>query len=548
MSILDLYNKNQVEVCISHADLKRSRTEIIAQTKKHSRFDIIVAGGGIQGAAIARLAAFNGLKVLLLEISDYGSGTSGRTSKMAHGGLRYLEYFDFKQVKEGVKAREQLYKTAPHLVHAYPFLIPIKENEKFKRLKMSLGLSFYDLFLKHKDLKHKWLNDQPEISTLLAQDKKITGYFKFHDGIMHDVRLVLENIYAARQEGAVCLNYARIDSVYQNHNDTEVAWTDVLTNEKHVNLSGIVVNTTGAWAPLLGRLTPDNKMPQIRYSQGTHLLFNVKWDKPAILFSLPGKGRNYFVWPHFGGTMVGTTEKELPAPEFNPQPSISEIDEILSRLEKDLPGAGLNRSSLFYAFAGIRTLPSSNSSNQTFKISRRHIWSYSQGILSLLGGKHTSAGWTALEGIKNIFKYANIARNVIPLKDRMFPGAFNCEHEIKIFEEKCKEKEVSQKIIDSCIRRLGARVRILIELDPEFKTLSNEILISDLMYALYFEQAESLEDIFSRRLDLEFTPGNGLDVLAPVSEWLKNEKTEVDWDIQVEKYKRKVENIKILLQ
>jgi glycerol-3-phosphate dehydrogenase len=551
MSILELYGNKSTEASgdlASHADLKRKRSEILHDIQKVSRLDVIVVGGGIQGAMFARLAAFNGLKVLLLEINDYASGTSGRTSKMAHGGLRYLEYFDFKQVMEGVKSREEFYRTASHLVKPQEFYIPIYKGQFFKRIKLALGLTFYDLFLRKKTERHSWVKKDSANLPPLAEKKGVSGFIRFFDGLMHDVRLVLENIYTARQEGALCLNYARVDSIYQKNSSTEVAWTDILTGEKYTSNTGIVVNTAGAWAPLIGRITPDKGMPEVRYSQGTHLFFDRTWDKPALLMPLPGKGRNYFIWPHPAGTLVGTTEKDLPSPQFDPIPSKEEIQELLDRIAADLPNAGLNRENLFHAYAGIRTLPGAKGSKETFKLSRRHIWRFSQGVLTLLGGKYTSAGWTANEGLGFLYKYAGIKRPVIPLSGRKLPGAYNYENEVNTFKSKCLEKGVPPSTIDSCIRRLGARVKILSELDPSLKLIGGKILEADLKLALYYEQAESLDDLFSRRLDLEVEKDGGLALLQPVCEFLKGEKPEIDWDSQAKNYRERISSLRALLK
>lgn len=548
MSILDLY-KDQTEVpsLSKDADLRASRKENIDKVKNTQRFDVVIAGGGIQGAMFARLAALNGLKTLLLEINDYASGTSSKTSKMAHGGLRYLEYFDFKQVLEGVKAREEFFQTAPHLVRPNEFLIPIYEGEFFKKFKLGLGLTFYDFFLRDKQFKHQWISATPEMSALFSKNKKLLGYFRFYDGIMHDTRLVIENVYAARQEGAICLNYARVDSVYQDKIETEIAWTDTLSGEKYVCRTGIVVNTAGAWAPTMGRIKSGKLAQEVRFSQGTHLLFDKKWEHPALLIPLPGKGRNYFVWPHYAGTMVGTTEKELNAPNFDPVPTSEEVKEILSRIERDIPGAGLGKENLFYSFAGIRTLPSSGKANQTFKLSRKHSWSFSQGMLTLIGGKFTTAAWTALEGLNLLYKFAGIKRNVVSFAKRLMPGAYQYKAETENFTKACETKGVPQNVRQSCIRRLGARVRILMDLDPDLKLIENSILEADLKFALEYEQAETISDIFCRRLDLEFAKGQGLEILNPVASYLMENYPGRDWSKQAQEYSMHVQRVYSLL-
>ncbi|NDC38376.1 MAG: FAD-dependent oxidoreductase, partial [Proteobacteria bacterium] len=192
----------------------------------------MVVGGGIAGATLARLAAFNGLRVTLLERGDYASATSGRSSKMAHGGLRYLEMGDIAQVREGVRSRDDLFISAPHLVRPHPFLIPVKAGDAWGRIKYRLGLAVYD-FLAHSapNRRHRWLSlRELSASPLATAQQSLAGAYQFYDGLMDDARLVLENIIAARQEGATCLNYAEFLSytILRDRRVT-VTWRDRLS-------------------------------------------------------------------------------------------------------------------------------------------------------------------------------------------------------------------------------------------------------------------------------------------------------------------------------
>lgn len=541
MSFLDLYPQESVPE--SNLDLKESRGDILNRALTQKRFDIIIVGGGIQGAVFARLAAFNGLSTILLEALDYGSGTSGKTSKMAHGGLRYLEHFDLRQVFEGVKARQDLLTTAPHLVHSQQFLMPVRNL--FQRAKLAIGLTLYDWFVKDKALHHKWVR-KADADTSYAGSAR--GFYMFYDGLMHDTRLVFENIYAARQEGAVCLNHARVDSMVQRAAHVEVGWTDCLTNKKHVLEAGIVVNAAGAWAPLVGRVVPDKAMPQVKYSQGIHLLFKVAWEKPAVLVPLKEKGRNYFVWPHPAGTLVGTTEREVEKPSSYPVPTKGEVEELLAHINRHFPSAGLNRDSLMFAFAGIRTLVLTDSKvKRTSQISRRHIWRYGQGQLMLLGGKFTTAAWTAVEGLEQLLKLAGLKSEIVSLTGRKLPGAYNLEFEREAFRKHCNYRWVPLEVYESCVRRLGARVKRLSLIDTDLALIANKILWADVLHALYYEQAETLEDLV-RRLDLELLPDQGVPILEELCEALVGEIPEVAWKEQAVKYVERMSQLQEVLR
>jgi len=494
----------------SYFDNFRGRDEIVAELKERPRYDVVVVGGGIHGATFARLAAFNGLRTLLLEMHDYASGTSSRSSKMAHGGLRYLEMLDFQQVFEGIKAREELFEVAPHLATPYDFLIPI--TSQWERIKFEIGLSLYDLFLPAKERRHAWVPRRRLTTSPFSHREDLVGCFRYCDGLMDDMRLVIETIVSARQEGAHCLNYARVDSVKHRNDDVvEVGFTDLLTFEKYEAAAGIVVNCAGPWAPFIGRLTPPSP-PTVAYSRGVHLLFDVPWKGEALFLPMELKGRYYFVWPHFSGTMVGTTEREVKPPlDLDPQPTREEVDEILSRLARDLPGSGLTRDTLHYAFAGIRTLPLRKGKQGTSALSRKHIWSFGQGMLTLLGGKYTTAAWTSFEGLSEVWKLAKLPGTPTPLRKRRLPGGI--PYDQSRFKSEAKRAGVPVHIVEETIRRLGARTQYLLEKPDYLEVVADIVCKGELLIAVHVEQAETLEDVIRRRLQLEFLPGNGLDRL-----------------------------------
>lgn len=522
-------------------EMKWSRAELIRAIDREDQFDVVVVGGGIHGAAVARLAAFNGLKTALFEKSDYASATSSRSSKLAHGGLRYLAMGDFKQVFESVKAREELFRSARHLVRPYPFLIPVEKGRQFQRLKLACGLMLYDLFSHAGERAHCWVSgDDPAVrDTFLSHASNLSGCYRYYDGLMSDARLTIETVYAARQEGARCLNYARVDSAVQRiGNQVEVGWTDVLRGTKHQVRCGVVINCAGPWAPNVGRLTP---LPgKVTYSQGSHLIFDYPWEHPALFLPLSGKNRYYFVLPHPAGTMVGTTERELngdlPA---DPLPTSEEVDEILHRIQRDLPEHRLNRETLSYGFAGIRTLALRGNSSSTALISRRHLWEFNGGMLTLYGGKYTSAYWTAYEGLKIVQATAGKTFQLIPLGNRDLPGAFNSEGALEDLLSHC-ENDSQRKAAISAYRIFGGRVREFFESPRDCSLVSADVLHGSLRLAVDFEQVEKLEDVMRRRLELEYQPANGLASLESVASYLSSVRPEFDGPAEIEEYRRRL--------
>jgi glycerol-3-phosphate dehydrogenase len=542
VSLHNLYRDSGLSEEEGFRHIFKSREETISNLKRNRKCDILVVGGGIHGAAFAHIARFNGLDAVLLEKFDYASQTSGRNSKMIHGGLRYLEMFDFQQVLEGIKAREDLFETAFHMVQPYDFYIPISKGDWFFKLKLRLGLIFYDLLVRNQARKHRWVTaGELDQSGMPDLGFKIEGCFRYVDGIMNDARLVLDNLIAARQEGAHCLNYAEVQSFMLNKSGgVTIGWRDTLTGEKHELLAGIVVNCAGPWVPEVGRLTPGPLSSRLKYSQGTHLIFNKHWNGPALFLPLDEKTRYYFVWPHPAGTMVGTTEREVDHADFNPLPFRDEVDEILDRLEKDLPGSGLDRSNLHYSFAGTRTLPLRGRGKNVSRLSRKHVWHYSNGVLSLLGGKYTTATWTAYEGLRKVFKIAGIQNRCVPLSGRKLPGAGLYNDSIVDFRNECLKHGVPDRIVEETISRLGSKVRFLIKQEGFFSVLSDSLLRGEVELAIDIDQAETLEDIMCRRLGLEYLPDHGFNVMPEILKILGEKKPGLDLKKEEENYRNKI--------
>ncbi|RMG42921.1 MAG: FAD-dependent oxidoreductase [Candidatus Dadabacteria bacterium] len=550
MSFLDLYpssSKDNISL-LEQTTLKRS--EVIDQIKSSRSTDILVVGGGIHGSAFARLAAFNGFRVILLEKNDFGNATSSRTSRMAHGGLRYLENLDLKQVWEGIKAREDLYYSAPHLVKKSQFFIPLRHHQRFFKLKIYAGLMLYNLMAGRYSELPEWININKahrHIRSLVSSD--VVGGFIFYDGLMNDIRLVIENVIAARQEGALCLNYARVDHVSRGASDiVTVGWTDMLTGKNYQTKAGVVINCSGPWVASMGRIKPGSLKYSIRYSQGIHLVFNSKWQGPSLLLPLKEHNRYYFVWPHRFGTLVGTTERELHSPPDDPEPTREEIELLLERLNNDLPGSKLNRDTLYYAYAGVRTLPVRKTGKKVEHISRRHAWTYNDGVFSLVGGKFTTANWTVFDGLKTVVSLAGLGNiKISPLNQRRLPGG-GLPSSIDDFRQKCREYSLREEIVEQAVARFGSRVRLLMDRKDNFKVIGDSLLAGEVRLAMATEQVETIEDLLKRRLQLIEQPGHGLAIVDEIKEIFKEYKPDVDVEKQIEAYRNKISSLQSLLK
>lgn len=486
--------------------LAAPRPEILHNIKKQGSFDVLVVGGGIHGAAFARLAALNGLSTVLLERSDYAHATSSRTSKMAHGGLRYLELYDFPQVFDGIRAREDLLLTAPHLVRPQEFLIPMYGNSFFERNRLRAGLWLYDFCLRRPERRSRYLPALDSMGAVFEGAARIPrSGFIYNDGIMRDARLVQENILAARQEGAHCLNHVRVDSVYHVPGArVSVGCADLLGGEKFELHAGVVVNCAGPWVGTVGRLNNANFGGRLCFSQGVHLLFSKPWSGPALILPRGARGSYYFVWPHFSGTMVGTSERELDSIPEDPQPTSAEIDELLGLLQRDIPAAGLTRECMHTSFAGVRTLLRTGPEKSSVEISRKPSWHFSGGVLSLIGGKFTTAYRTAFVGLEKVLQLAGEKRQLVGLEGRLLPGAYRLQESQPWFLSRCKELRIPEELAGATFARFGGLVEKIFVRDDLFRVVDERALLGEILFARQVEQAESVDDVLRRRLELHY--------------------------------------------
>jgi glycerol-3-phosphate dehydrogenase len=508
---------------VTAQDLASISREQTCSALAGASFDLVVVGGGIHGACVAKLAAKIGLRTALLEQFDYASGTSSRSSKMAHGGLRYLEMFDFQQVFEGIKAREELFEKCPHLVTPERFLIPVPRGSHLFKYKLGIGLFLYDLMVQNRERKHRWIpRRELSFTSFHNQREDLEGCFLYTDGLMNDTRLVIDMVVSGREYGLCALNYAQVVALTRREDgDTDVAWRDGVQGTEHTLRGRVVVNCAGPWAPMLTPKGRGEGVGIVRYSRGTHLVFSTPWRDPSLFLPLSEAGRYYFVWPHPAGTLVGTTEREVHELEDDPQPTDDEVEEILARLERDLPGSGLTRATLHYAFAGIRTLPLRSGRKGVSRLSRKHIWQQDRGVLTLLGGKYTTFAWTAGEGLK--LALGLLGQRNVDCPDALddLPTAATVDERLRIEREVLQRyPEVSREGLARALRRLGHGCALYLDRPSAWGCISPGVLRLEVYRSIEIEQAISVEDCTRRRIDLESTVSHGLDAADGIGQLL----------------------------
>jgi glycerol-3-phosphate dehydrogenase len=356
------------------------------------RFDLIIVGGGIAGCGIARDAALRGLSVLLVEKDDFAAATSSASSKLAHGGLRYLEYFRFGLVRESLHERETLLRIAPHLVRPLPFLLPVYRNAGRPLWKLRAGLFLYDLLAggmglgRHRLLKTEEIAaEEPQLQT-----SGLKGGFNFHDAQMNDARMVLENALDAQAHGALLLSRVECrDLLVREGRVVGVHLRDTLAEGSAEVEASVVVNAAGPWYARILGMQGLTERPTPRLSRGTHIIIPPVTQGHGILLQSRQDRRVLFALPWKGQSLVGTTEVEhSKEPEELTVPS-EDIEYLLREVDSYFPAKGTGRRSVLSSFVGLRTLlPGDVALGEVSREAR--VREEAPGLVCVLGGKFTT--------------------------------------------------------------------------------------------------------------------------------------------------------------
>jgi glycerol-3-phosphate dehydrogenase len=372
----------------------KERTSRFARLRGEE-FDVVVIGGGIIGAGIARDAALRGLRVALFEKRDFGSGTTSGSTRLIHGGLRYLEMLDFRLVRMDLRERETLLRIAPHLVRPLEFIMPFYRSSFFYRSKMKIGMSLYDLLSYDKSLpRHRFLSpsELKEIEPNLSQ-KGLQGAAVYFDAQVNSPeRLCLENIIDAHEHGAQTFNYTEVTGALREGDEVHgVRVRDLLSDDKEelIVKSRIVINASGAWFERVAGVLKAGAAKQIRTTKGVHITCPPTTERAIIIFS-PVDGRLMFAIPWLGYSWLGTTDTDFKDDPATVQTTADDVDYILRSSAEYLPT--LDTEQIYFSNAGVRALVREEGSESS--VSRMHriadgARSGASNLISVLGGKIT---------------------------------------------------------------------------------------------------------------------------------------------------------------
>jgi glycerol-3-phosphate dehydrogenase len=499
-------------------------------------FDVVVVGGGITGAGVALDAATRGYSVALVERADFASGTSSRSSKLVHGGLRYLQNFDLGLVREALLERQLMVALAPHLVHPLPLVVAAFEGARPDRM-VGVGLNLYDVMSVDRDRlrtrrgkrargeraqaaatpaqgegaeswspeRHRVISGEEVLELLpaLAAREPTSGYL-FYDCQTDDVRLVLTVLGEAERFGAVCANRLDVTGLLEHDGHAQgVHVLDTESGERFDVRAANVVNATGVWADQLRpqELHEEAELPRIRPSRGTHITIKHE-DLPLVGGAIvpAGGGRSIFALPWLGHTLVGTTDNDYEGPLEHIKPSAEDVDYLLQAINGFF-GTELGPTELTGAFAGVRPLISTGDPKKSVDISRKaELYETSSGMITITGGKLTT--WRRMAKM-----------TVDRLVERDARDAPCRTHEIPLgqaiaVEELPRVEGVPEASYQALASRYGHAAHEVLAVAAERGELAQPIvprlpdLLAEVALAARREQARSIGDVLLRRTRL----------------------------------------------
>ena len=484
-----------------------NRAEMLRRIERRKNiWDFIIIGGGATGVGCAVDAASRGYDVLLLEQNDFGKGTSSRSTKLVHGGVRYLAQGNFALVKEALKERGLLKKNAPHLVKIQPFIVPC--YSLWQKIFYGAGLKIYNLLsAKYGFGKSKILSKKETLEKLPnIESENLRGGVLYFDGQFDDTRLLIDLVKTAVEQKATILNYAKVLELTKRENKIDgVKFRDAETGEEFVARAKIVINATGAFCDAIRQLSNEKAEKIIAPSQGIHLVFDSKFlpTKNALMIPKTSDGRVLFAIPWYGKTLFGTTDTPVDNAELEPKALEKEIEFVLQTAGKYLHEAP-KRKDVTSVFVGVRPLVKSAKMKNTAALSRDHTIEIDESnLLTITGGKWTTYRQMAEDAINQAVEKTNLPVEFCRTKTLKIHGF-------------CEDAE---KLGDLAI--YGADAEHISQLIKENPALDEKLhadfpyRAAEIVWATRFEMARTVEDVLARRTRALFLDATAAIEIAP---------------------------------
>jgi len=519
--------------------------------------DLLVIGGGITGAGIARDAAMRGFRTALVDKGDFGSGTSGRSSRLIHGGLRYLEQGGWRLVMEASRERRTLLSIAPHLVWPRSFLFPIHAGGRLPLWKLAAGLWVYDLLALFRNVRlHRVLSKRAVLRAEPSlRSRNLKGGARYYDAQCDDMRLTLVNVRSAHEHGALVANYAAVDRLALADRRVRGAHVvDRLTQQALTVRALVVVNATGPWSDQVRG--SDGLPPLLRRTKGAHVAVprSRLGNREAIALTSPIDGRVMFILPWGDLSYIGTTDTDSTEEPDAVRATAADVIYLLRSANAYYPEARLQPSDVVSTWAGLRPLLRADDSASPSAVSREHrIVDSPSGLVSIVGGKLTTYRLMAAQVVDHV------ARRLHELDGRALPGRARTDleplpggaaHDLAVLARDIERDGFSTEAAQHLVRTYGSEAPAVARLARSDVALRRPIvpghpaLRAELLHAIRREMAVTLSDLLIRRTHVFYeTAGHAV---AEAPELLELAAGELGWDaarkaVELTEYLKEVE-------
>ncbi|MBO0960364.1 glycerol-3-phosphate dehydrogenase/oxidase [Neobacillus sp. MM2021_6] len=493
-----------------------NRNEIVNKLKSE-QYDVLIIGGGITGAGIALDATVRGMNTALVEMQDFAAGTSSRSTKLVHGGLRYLKQFEVKMVAEVGKERAIVYENGPHVTTPEWMLLPLHKGGSFGKFSTSIGLRVYDFLAGVKKTERRTMLsiDETLAKEPLIKKNGLKGGGYYVEYRTDDARLTIEVMKAAVSKGAVACNYTKVMKlIYENGKVVGVLVEDQLTGEKYQVYAKKIVNAAGPWVDSIREMDQSKKGKTLQLSKGVHLVIDQSRFplKQAVYFDTPD-GRMVFAIPRAGKAYVGTTDTFYDKDAINPNMTMADRSYILNAINYMFPDVKISEKDIESSWAGVRPLIYEEGKNAS-EISRKdEIWESQSGLITIAGGKLTGyrkMAETIVDVLAAKFKqeggkqYPACATVTMPISGGDVGGSKNFHTFVKSKIALGMEANLANEEAEELTKMYGSNVEVVFNLlklnksDAEKYNLPLSLL-AKLVYAIEEEMVATPIDFLNRR-------------------------------------------------
>ena len=489
-------------------------------------YDLIVVGGGIIGAGIARDAALRGLRTLIVDKVDFACGTTSRSSRLIHGGLRYLKRLELGLVRQDLRERDVLLSIAPHLVHPLSFIIPLTRGSPLQRLALPFGLMLYDFLYWRKSLpSHQRLTRRETLDFEPGLEPKgLLGSYLYHDcQVPFAERLCLENVLSAAEHGTTVVNHAKVTGFLRDGNSISgVVVQDQISGETYQMKARIVVNAAGHWVDSVRDVLGKGSRPMIRRTKGIHLLTPKFTHNAVVLFAL-SDARLFFVTPWQNYSLIGTTDTDYTGDLDSVEAEAKDVTYLLKEVQSIFPN--VSSGDIFYTYAGLRALAYSKNRrpedvSRTHKLVDHEREDGISGLVSVLGGKITAYRAVA-EQTMDLVCHKLAAKAPCTTAEVPLPGTPMVPQQS--LQQAASEQGITLETVAHLASLYGSRFSQVLDLlknNPKGAQRlcpHSQDILAQVQHAVEQEGALTIEDFLLRRSAVGLSPCQGLDALNSVA-------------------------------